>query len=1506
MPAGALAGLCPACLLAQGAETDSGDGASGRRFEPPPLAEVAKLFPQLEILDLLGAGGMGAVYKARQPALDRIVALKVLPSQNAHGVNFAERFNREARALARLSHPNIVSVHEFGQAGALSYFIMEFVDGANLRLLEQGSRLSPREALQIIPQICDALQYAHDEGVVHRDIKPENVLVDRKGRVKIADFGLAKILGADTDALRLTAEGQVMGTPHYMAPEQVEKPLAVDHRADIYALGVVFYEMLTGDLPLGKFSPPSRKVQVDVRLDDVVLRALENDPARRYQRASEVKSQVETIASTPEVAPSASRPALQREFIRCIGFPLLVKSGSGHAVHWKGVAQAFAVMFALLTIAFGLVSIFTGSSAWGWLGIVGLPSVVARLALSAVFTAWGVRLAWLAKERPAPSLAPPKTPQATVILPAEGVSRKAVAGACWASLFFVAGLLYFVAHTVVSAPYDATESSQPSIQWWQILLIVTVLPLGITAPFGTTILGWLAVGDIRRSQGRITGLPLAVFDGLFFPLLAVNALLVWMWIACVRAVAESSGESYWGAPWPAISTLGAVVICLIATFDISRRVWRALHPDGAASRDSGGWWWSSKAGGAVLVVLCLVVIGVVASRRSPSDGWSNRPAQIAQADAQRGRLVAKLPGRGTVELLAIGERYGAMNGWWSANGTPLSNSLYEVRGGVDNVMGNRVAKEFLVREVDLPDGASSVSIEAQPASGSGSGGEVFLNGGRVQGARQVRLAWDASVRTANIQIGYGLEPWRTIATHDAAYQSRQHRRLATDPGWTVNFHHSPTETKEGAQIALIFGPEDPLWNHRMVAVDTNGVEHPYSQGNGTPVEKLTLWTYSFHKVPLAAVKEFQLQVRPVHWVEFPDVALVPNAPLPPPEPTASAELWSPKIEPGQSIDPGKIRDEANEMMKLGDYEAALQRHIWIHNHALEVASGQTGVRLSFYLSDWVELGRRYPKARRALIEVRDRKTRELEEGLGYADLFKDVVAINQYLNAEDATSALFKRIHERDPQLAAQCVGSARKALVKSQEYELCLTYIKSIQEDLDRLVKNRADELRRLARDQGPHPAFRKSADTRFANSASLLIQMLRGVGRVDEAEEIQAQAAAILGDAALLTTSLTGDDGTNAKRVATVSEAEPLPTPPPANASLGTWAPTISPGDKLDIPKLLGVASAMVAAQDYESALQRFLWIYNHAKQHGGDPLGGISDWIELGRRYPKARKALVEIRDSKAYDFERGQGYFELFGQIWFINRYLGEEDETTRLFIRVHQIDPSLAQQCFGYARDALVKSREHELFLSYIPDVQGDFERWKQNREMEQGLSKKLSFMDNPGQRRSVDSRFVTGVSQLIEVLAAVGRNEDAERIRVQAAALVDDPQFKSAGAVPASRLSDPGASTTLDELPPVILRTFPVAGARDVEPGDVEVRATFNKAMTDGSWSWSEAWAGSTPSTIGQPRFEDDHRTCVFTVKLEPGRTYAWWLNSDQFRNFKDKSGRASVPYLLMFQTKQN
>ena len=310
IPAGAPAGQCPQCMMNAGFESGDVASAEGQTIDPissrsgfvaPSLEELAPLFPQFEIVELLGKGGMGAVYKARQPKLDRYVALKVLPQEIGKDPGFTERFMREAQALAMLNHSCIVAVYDFGEADGLYFFVMEYVDGANLRQTIETGRLTPPEALAIVPQICEALQFAHDEGVVHRDIKPENILIDKRGRVKIADFGLAKLLGLDADdsaaekSFTLTGTHQVMGTPRYMAPEQMQGSNAVDHRADIYSLGVVFYEMLTGELPIGRFEPPSKKVHIDVRLDEVVLRSLEATPERRYQHASDVKTDVESI-----------------------------------------------------------------------------------------------------------------------------------------------------------------------------------------------------------------------------------------------------------------------------------------------------------------------------------------------------------------------------------------------------------------------------------------------------------------------------------------------------------------------------------------------------------------------------------------------------------------------------------------------------------------------------------------------------------------------------------------------------------------------------------------------------------------------------------------------------------------------------------------------------------------------------------------------------------------------------------------------------------------------------------------------------------------------------------------------------------------------------------------------------------------------------------------------------------------------------------------------------------
>jgi tRNA A-37 threonylcarbamoyl transferase component Bud32 len=561
---------------------------------------VARLFPQLEVLGLLGAGGMGAVYKARQRELDRIVALKIVPSLG-RGAVLTDRFQREARALARLSHPHIVAVYEFGETADLRYFIMEYVDGANLRQLARAGRLAPREALQLVPQICDALQYAHDEGVVHRDIKPENVLVDRRGRVKIADFGLAKITVPEAAASRLTQEGQVMGTPHYMAPEQIERPLAVDHRADIYSLGVVLYELLTGDLPLGKFPPPSRKVEVDVRIDEVVLRALENDPEQRYQRASEVKSQVESIGEAGE--------------------------------------------------------------------------------------------------------------------------RRRVAG-------------------------------------------------------------------VRRG------------------------------------------------------VVGAVALGLLAV--VAAVAWKNRHVDPPAE------------------------VAAVA-------------VQSAERDARTGLMVASLPGRGRVELLAVGEAGAARNRWWRPDGTPASETHYELTDPAESWELGKVSKDLIFRLDDLPAGSDGPYFDAFPAAGAGSGGEVARDGRRLPGHVQARFAWPADVRRAAVRVGFALEPWRTVALRPAGGKGGGARRpRAGDPDWRVTFQPE-ARTEEGAlQVSVVFGPQDKGWSHRLVAIDRAGTPHPARHGRGSPIESFMLWTYTFPDVEPGEVASFELQVRPVHWVEFPDVALAPSTPLPEP------------------------------------------------------------------------------------------------------------------------------------------------------------------------------------------------------------------------------------------------------------------------------------------------------------------------------------------------------------------------------------------------------------------------------------------------------------------------------------------------------------------------------------------------------------------------------------------------------------------------------------------------
>ncbi|MDP1590931.1 MAG: protein kinase, partial [Prosthecobacter sp.] len=287
------------------------------RWEPPTAAELQALMPGYTIEKLLGRGGMGAVYRGVQTNLDRPVAIKILPpGVEKEDPSFAERFKSEARLMAKLSHPAVVGVYDFGtNAAGQLYFAMEYVDGSDVsQMIAAQGKLPPEHALAITAHVCDALQAAHELGIVHRDIKPANVLLNMKGQVKVADFGLAKV--EDPGQHGLTKTGYAMGTPDFVAPEALMLGTAIDGRADLYAVGVMLYQMLTGNVPRGAFRPASVLVPgIDPRFDAIIMKAMQHDRSDRHQSAAELRRELDVILTVPFVrndAPvSAAIPVAQ-------------------------------------------------------------------------------------------------------------------------------------------------------------------------------------------------------------------------------------------------------------------------------------------------------------------------------------------------------------------------------------------------------------------------------------------------------------------------------------------------------------------------------------------------------------------------------------------------------------------------------------------------------------------------------------------------------------------------------------------------------------------------------------------------------------------------------------------------------------------------------------------------------------------------------------------------------------------------------------------------------------------------------------------------------------------------------------------------------------------------------------------------------------------------------------------------------------------------------------------
>ena len=312
-------------------------------FVAPEAADLAPLFPGYELQGLIATGGMGAVYCALQKSLDRTVALKILPMEFSQDAAYCAGFEAEAKAMARLNHPNLIGVFDFGSVNGMLFIIMEFVPGKSIYHSANGIALDQTEVIRLVSGICSGLAHAHENGIIHRDIKPSNILLDLNAQPKIGDFGLARPVD------RKVEDGEeIFGTPHYTAPEVVDSPHSVDYRADIFSVGVMLHELLTGKLPAHDPRSASMIARCDPRFDAIVKKATQPLPAARYSSAAEISKELQAIGlslqkKTVQVAsvaaPRRPRPA------GAYGKPRKSSSSSSLAVLFLAGAAAVAAYF---------------------------------------------------------------------------------------------------------------------------------------------------------------------------------------------------------------------------------------------------------------------------------------------------------------------------------------------------------------------------------------------------------------------------------------------------------------------------------------------------------------------------------------------------------------------------------------------------------------------------------------------------------------------------------------------------------------------------------------------------------------------------------------------------------------------------------------------------------------------------------------------------------------------------------------------------------------------------------------------------------------------------------------------------------------------------------------------------------------------------------------------------------------------------------------------------------
>ncbi|MCX8157239.1 MAG: serine/threonine protein kinase [Verrucomicrobiae bacterium] len=925
--------------------------------EIPSLQRIAAAFPHLEIVGLIGRGGMGFVFKARQPHLDRWVALKLLPDKLARDPYFAERFNREGRVLAKLNHPNIVSVYDFGKTEEFYYLLMEYVDGVNLRQAMQTGRFSPTEALAIVPKICEALQYAHEQGVLHRDIKPENILLDARGRVKIADFGIAKVVGEERPPLTLTGTGATLGTPHYMAPEQLESPNQVDHRADIYSLGVVFYEMLTGELPIGRFAPPSARTPVSSSVDEVVFRTLEKDRERRFQSALEVKTKVELLTASGS-ASVAARPlpvllretrgyistlahiqslagrvcsahlgtgqwklysdrlvyvegpqslALALDSIRSITlghFPAWVKPAgraflaisflqagevrtllfapilpgtatveavNRHTAEWQqalreAIHQAIGLPLSESSPAtFPLpASRLDGKHLW-LLGLLGMVS-----ALPVFFQSWlkgrppggyledllpyllalvpGVLWAsWLfwSRRKTRRALFPPSSPPAnrgpagTQVLDSSKVSVKAIISAALTGLAWV----------LAGAPLVLAFAGG-GLGWAELLLFGVPACL---AGLAGSILGWVALGDMRYSQGRLRGLPLAIYGALGSPLLLLLVLAIGF--PFVNVIAGQPSLALRMLAW--LLPAGALTFVFWAIYATSR--WASHAP---RERRRGVLKWVCGA----LIMIGLVILAPVffyLSRKTSQAGYGY--ASLLQSNP--------LP-PGMVKLAALSDQRGD-GYWWQPDGSQVDKTpsvAMKAEPNWRNSQPDERRVQMLLELHGVQTGDSSPRLILPEAHGWS--GQTVQNPSAGEGSTTFYLlsaAFPTEKKTTTIYVGLARGPWRTLA-QDAITASSAYAVALDKTNWKIAFHGA-TEEKEGHTVvqASYACRDRDFFEIRISAILANGTKEAglVLRESGGHLRA------TFPKRALRDIQNFIFEVRPYQWTAFKEVHLWP-------------------------------------------------------------------------------------------------------------------------------------------------------------------------------------------------------------------------------------------------------------------------------------------------------------------------------------------------------------------------------------------------------------------------------------------------------------------------------------------------------------------------------------------------------------------------------------------------------------------------------------------------------